>query len=70
MSYTTITFCLAHCRYGDYFFPGTGDTKDVGVKQGKYYAVNVPLRDGINDETYQRIFVPVMTKVHRFSQRV
>ena len=50
-------------KYGDYFFPGTGDVKDVGVKGGKYYSVNVPLRDGINDETYQRIFVPVMQKV-------
>jgi len=50
-------------KYGDYFFPGTGDTKDVGVKGGKYYSVNVPLRDGINDATYQSIFVPVMSKV-------
>jgi hypothetical protein len=38
-------------KYGDYFFPGTGDVKDVGVKGGKYYSVNVPLKDGINDET-------------------
>jgi len=50
-------------KYGDYFFPGTGDVKDVGIKDGKYYSVNVPLRDGINDESYQRIFVPVMQKV-------
>ena len=51
-------------KYGDYFFPGTGDAKDVGVKGGKYFSVNVPLRDGINDETYQRIFIPVMSKVN------
>jgi len=50
-------------KYGDYFFPGTGDVKDVGVKGGKYYSVNVPLKDGINDESYQRIFVPIMQKV-------
>ena len=37
--------------------------QDVGVKSGKYYSVNVPLRDGINDDTYARIFVPVMQKV-------
>ena len=24
-------------KFGDFFFPGTGDVKDVGVKQGKYY---------------------------------
>mmetsp|Transcript_28279 Transcript_28279/g.66114 ORF Transcript_28279/g.66114 Transcript_28279/m.66114 type:complete len:428 (-) Transcript_28279:266-1549(-) len=50
-------------KYGDYFFPGTGDVKNVGVKSGKYYSVNVPLRDGINDESYGRIFVPVMQRV-------
>ena len=42
--------------------------KDVGVKAGKYYSVNVPLRDGINDETYQRIFVPVMQKIMEMYQ--
>ena len=49
-------------KYGDYFFPGTGDVKDVGVKGGKYYSVNVPLKDGINDEAYRSIFVPVRTE--------
>ena len=50
-------------KYGDYFFPGTGDVKDVGVKNGKYYSVNVPLKTGITDDSYQKIFVPVMQKV-------
>uniref|UniRef100_A0AC34FER0 Histone deacetylase domain-containing protein n=1 Tax=Panagrolaimus sp. ES5 TaxID=591445 RepID=A0AC34FER0_9BILA len=49
-------------KHGD-FFPGTGDICDVGVSRGKYYAVNVPLRDGITDEAYKSIFEPVMTKV-------
>jgi acetoin utilization deacetylase AcuC-like enzyme len=55
-------------KYGDFFFPGTGDVKDVGVKAGKYYSVNVPLKDGINDDTYSRIFVPVMQKVMEMFQ--
>merc|ERR1719201_2566480 len=50
-------------KYGDYFFPGTGDVKVVGEKKGKYCPVNVPLRDGIDDVTFQRIFQPVMRKV-------
>lgn len=45
-------------KYGD-FFPGTGELKDIGAARGKYYAVNVPLRDGMTDEAYQSIFVPV-----------
>ena len=35
--------------------------QDIGHGKGKYYAVNFPLRDGIDDETYQSIFKPVST---------
>ncbi|KAJ2738911.1 histone deacetylase (class I) Clr6 [Coemansia sp. Cherry 401B] len=45
------------------FFPGTGDVKDVGVERGKGYAVNVPLMEGIDDESYKGIFQPVMRDV-------
>ena len=38
-------------KYGNYFFPGTGDMYDVGVDSGRYYSVNVPLREGIDDES-------------------
>lgn len=41
--------------------PGTGDLNDIGIGQGKNYAVNVPLKDGIDDETYRSIFKPVST---------
>ena len=49
-------------KYGEYF-PGTGDLRDIGAGKGKYYAVNFPLRDGIDDDSYQNIFVPVISKV-------
>lgn len=49
-------------KYGEYF-PGTGDLKDIGAEKGRYYAVNFPLRDGIDDDTYERIFQPVMEKI-------
>lgn len=49
-------------KYGE-FFPGTGELKDVGVQKGKYYSVNVPLRDGIDDDSYQSTFEPVIEKV-------
>ncbi|KAJ1917343.1 Histone deacetylase 2 [Mycoemilia scoparia] len=49
-------------KYGD-FFPGTGHLSDVGIGRGKYYSVNVPLRDGINDESYKSVFQPVMRKI-------
>lgn len=49
-------------KFGD-FFPGTGDIRDVGVKQGRYYSVNVPLKEGIDDMSYETVFKPVMEKV-------
>jgi acetoin utilization deacetylase AcuC-like enzyme len=33
--------------------------QDIGAGRGKHYAVNFPLRDGIDDESYERLFVPV-----------
>ncbi|XP_048758089.2 probable histone deacetylase 1-B [Ostrea edulis] len=54
-------------KYGEYF-PGTGDLRDIGAGKGKYYAVNFPLRDGIDDESYESIFKPVMTKVMEMYQ--
>lgn len=57
--YTTdrVMTCSFH-KYGE-FFPGTGDLRDIGYGQGKNYSVNVPLRDGITDESYASIFEPV-----------
>ena len=37
--------------------------KDIGAGRGKYYAVNFPMRDGIDDECYQNTFVPIISKV-------
>jgi len=57
-------------KYGDFFFPGTGDLKQVGQGRGKYYSVNVPLKDGLDDTSFQRMFKPIMTKVHSHSNCV
>ncbi|KAG0292391.1 histone deacetylase, partial [Dissophora globulifera] len=49
-------------KHGEYF-PGTGEVRDVGAGPGKYYSVNFPLRDGIDDVTYKSIFEPVIQHV-------
>lgn len=49
-------------RYGDYF-PGTGAVEDVGYGKGRGYCVNVPLKDGMDDESYRYVYEPIMTKV-------
>ncbi len=53
---------LSFHKYGD-FFPGTGDIKDIGVRSGKYYSVNFPLAEGMDDKNFERIFKPVVNKV-------
>ncbi|XP_027904893.1 histone deacetylase 6-like isoform X1 [Vigna unguiculata] len=49
-------------KFGD-FFPGTGHIKDIGVGAGKNYSLNVPLNDGLDDETFRSLFRPVIQKV-------
>lgn len=54
-------------KFGN-FFPGTGDLTDVGAGIGKYYAINVPLKDGIDDASFQRLFrviIPRAVEVFR-----
>ncbi|XP_043468140.1 histone deacetylase HDAC1-like [Leptopilina heterotoma] len=49
-------------KYGNYF-PGTGAVDEVGIGEGKYYSVNVPLQAGITDNSYEKIFVPIIEAV-------
>ena len=48
-------------KYGNYF-PGPGNVSDVGLEKGKNYAVNIPLKDGMDDASYKYIFEPVIKK--------
>lgn len=52
----------------DNFFPGTGNWDDIGGGAGKHYALNVPLKDGIDDDSYIKLFKsivdPVITKYY------
>ena len=53
--------CSFH-KYGDYF-PGTGDVSDLGYGKGKGYAINFPLHDGMDDESFVSIFRPVISGI-------
>ncbi|KAI8593912.1 hypothetical protein BDZ88DRAFT_988 [Geranomyces variabilis] len=50
-------------RYDGSFFPGTGKIEEKGVGVGKNYAINVPLTEFIDDNSYGYIFRNVMTDV-------
>lgn len=40
-----------------------GSVEDVGVGDGRHYSVNVPLQEGMDDESYRFMFEPIMQKV-------
>ena len=52
----TVSF---HKYTGD-FFPGTGKLDDNGAGLGKYFCLNVPLLDGIDDDMYLTVFKTVI----------
>lgn len=58
--------CSFH-KFGE-FFPGTGAINDIGAEKGKHYAVNIPLNDGIDDESYQDIFESVIGHIMKWFQ--
>jgi len=56
--------CSFH-KYGN-FFPGTGHMYEVGAGAGRQYSVNVPLKEGMDDASYEYIFQPIMQQVMDF----
>lgn len=50
-------------KYNGEYFPGTGNLDEYGTGQGKYYSLNVPLKDGIDDDSYIRLFKCILEPV-------
>lgn len=50
-------------RYDGDFFPGTGDLDQLGHEKGKFYCVNVPLDEYMDDVSYIWLFKQVMNQV-------
>ncbi len=59
---TNRVMTLSFHQYGD-FFPGTGTVQDDGHKDGKGYALNFPLQDGLTDNAFRSVFRPVIDEV-------
>ncbi|KAL1457219.1 hypothetical protein WDU94_001874 [Cyamophila willieti] len=53
-------------KYGGGFFPCSGDMYEIGAEGGRYYSVNVPFREGIDDNDYLQVFKPVIQYVMEF----
>ena len=39
---------------------------EIGAENGRYYSVNIPLKEGIDDQMYMHIFKPVIQSVIDF----
>ncbi|GFS01591.1 histone deacetylase [Elysia marginata] len=63
---TDRVMCVSFHKYGQFFFPGTGDMYEVGAESGRYYSVNVPLLTGIDDNSYMHIFKPIVSNVMEY----
>jgi histone deacetylase 1/2 len=56
----TVSF---HQRTPGFFPLNTGLVDHVGSGEGLYRTLNVPMKQGMDDDGYQRMFRPIMTKV-------
>lgn len=54
---------LSFHQYGEDFFPGTGDINSIGAGDGKYYSLNVPMKKGMDDDSYIDVFKAVTDRV-------
>lgn len=60
--YTTDrVFTISFHKYNGEFFPGTGNLDETGCGKGKHFALNVPLEDGIDDDSYINLFKSIIT---------
>jgi histone deacetylase 3 len=39
---------------------------EIGAESGRYYSVNVPFKEGIDDQSYFQVFKPVISYVMEF----
>ncbi|KAM9501445.1 histone deacetylase 8 isoform 2-T2 [Clarias gariepinus] len=62
-SFTSKVMTVSLHKFSPGFFPGTGDVSDTGLGKGRWYAVNVPLEDGIRDDRYLQVFTSVIKEV-------
>jgi acetoin utilization deacetylase AcuC-like enzyme len=54
---------LSFHNYDGIYFPSTGNFSNKGKGKGKYYSINVPLKPGIDDGSFESIFKPIVNEV-------
>ena len=49
--YTDKVLTVSFHKLSADFYPGTGDFAEIGEGSGKYFSINVPFKDGLDDDT-------------------
>nr|UXY86669.1 histone deacetylase [Cryptomonas paramecium] len=49
-------FFISFHSYFKNYFPGTGNVVDNGIGKGRFYSINVPLKPGIDDNSFEFLF--------------
>ncbi|KAF8100077.1 hypothetical protein N665_0231s0016 [Sinapis alba] len=49
-------------KSGEFSHQRTGDIADYGVEKGEYYSLNAPLKNGLDDASFNTLFVPIIHK--------
>ncbi|XP_065208681.1 histone deacetylase 8-like [Planococcus citri] len=62
-NFTSKVLTLSFHKHEAGFYPGTGDLKDVGIGKGKFYTVNVPLKEGMNNISYRYLFECIIKEI-------
>ena len=55
-AFTPKVFTFSLHKYEMGYFPGSGNISDVGKGRGRYYSLNIPLKEGMDDTGYSYIF--------------
>ena len=62
--YTDKVLTVSFHKHSADFYPGTGDVNEIGEGSGEYFSINIPLQDGLDDDTMIAIINHVLPNLH------
>lgn len=62
-AFTKKVFTFSVHKYSPGFFPGSGNSDEIGFGIAKYFCLNVPLKDGVDDVQFYSVFARIFQKL-------
>lgn len=60
--YSSQVMTISFHQFGRGLYPGTGEVTEIGEGKGRGYNINIPLKDGINDNNFMELFKVIVTR--------